>query len=84
MNKKSKVFITKVLIKLKSFNEMSNRSKSKELKTDLLINVQRVDLPKIGRFGSTNDGNTSRRAFTYYKEFAEITEVKEEVSFETR
>lgn len=35
----------------------------------------RVDMPKIGGFGSTNDGNTARRAFTNCEVFSEITGV---------
>jgi len=38
-----------------------------------------VDKPKPNGFGSTNDGNTSRRAFANTKLFAEITEVNEEL-----
>lgn len=41
----------------------------------------RVDFPKVGGFGSTNDGNTSRRAFTNYKKFARITGVDEVLIF---
>ena len=34
-----------------------------------------VDIPKIGGSGSTNDGNTARRAFDNAKLFSEITGV---------
>ena len=37
-----------------------------------------VDQPKVGH-GSTNDGNTARRAFQNSKVFSEITGVKEEI-----
>lgn len=41
----------------------------------------RVDMPKVGGFGSTNDGNTSRRAFSEYENFSEITGLDIEVIF---
>lgn len=33
----------------------------------------RVNIPKVRRFGSTNDGSTSRRAFEEHEKFSEIT-----------
>ena len=44
-----------------------------------------MDKPKVGGFGSTNDGNSSRRAFKNVKKFSEITNVDEELikKFET-
>lgn len=41
----------------------------------------RVDLPKIGGCGTTNDGNTSRRAFAEHEKFAKITGVDQELIF---
>lgn len=40
-----------------------------------------VDKPKTGGFGSTNDGNTARRAFNEHVKFAKITGVDEELIF---
>lgn len=41
----------------------------------------RVDMPKVGGFGSTNDGNTSRRAFLDHEKFSEITGIDLQVIF---
>ena len=38
-----------------------------------------MDKPKVGGFGSTNDGNSARRAFENVKKFSEITNVDEEL-----
>lgn len=44
----------------------------------------RVDVPKAGGCGSTNDGNTSRRAFTEYDKFSKILGVDTELIFRMR
>lgn len=41
----------------------------------------RVDMPKVGGFGSTNDGNTARRAFSSDVIFADITGVNHNLIF---
>lgn len=41
----------------------------------------RVDIPKAGGSGSTNDGNTSRRAFAEHTIFSAITQVDQELIF---
>lgn len=41
----------------------------------------RVDMPKTGGSGSTNDGNTSRRAFLNHEKFSEGTGIDVEVIF---
>lgn len=41
----------------------------------------RVDLPKIGGFGSSNDGNTARRAFEHHSVFSEIVGIDESLIF---
>lgn len=41
----------------------------------------RVDMPKVGGFGSTNDGNTARRAFTNHQIFSDITGVDQHLIF---
>ena len=38
-------------------------------------------ISKVGGFGSKINGNTSHRAFTHYKEFIEITGVKDDIIF---
>jgi len=40
-----------------------------------------VDKPKVGGFGSTNDGNTSRRAFNDHAKFFEITGVDKDLIY---
>ena len=44
----------------------------------------RVDVPKAGGCGSTNDGNTSRRAFTEYDKFSKVLGVDTELIFRMR
>lgn len=44
----------------------------------------KVDQPKQGGFGSTNVGNTARRAFSEYEAFAEITGVDTQLIFNMR
>lgn len=41
----------------------------------------RVDMPKVGGCGNTNDGNTARRAFENHKLFSEITGIDENLVF---
>lgn len=41
----------------------------------------RVDMPRIGCSGSTNDGNTARRAFAEHEIFSEITGVDKDIIF---
>ncbi|XP_049304258.1 uncharacterized protein LOC125776435 [Bactrocera dorsalis] len=41
----------------------------------------RVDMPRVGGSGSTNDGNTARRAFTEHTIFSKITDVDEDLIF---
>ena len=38
-----------------------------------------MDKPKVGGFGSTNDCNSTRRAFKNVKKFSEITNMDEEL-----
>lgn len=44
----------------------------------------RVDIPKPGGCGTTNDGNTSRRAFMEYEQFSKILGVDMELIFRLR
>jgi len=56
-------------------NDKRELARRKSLIQDLFWKLLslKVDQPKVGGFGSTNDGNTARRAFSEPETFSEIT-----------
>ena len=54
--------------------------RKKEIQQRFIKNLHlHVDKPKVGGFGSTNDCNSTRRAFKNVKKFSEITNMDEEL-----